>query len=283
MANITALQVKELRQMTGVGMMECKKALVETDGDIDAAVKILRERGQALAVKKAGREANQGLVAATVSDDQKTGSVVVVNCETDFVAKNDTFGAFVSELATQGLGTDDGALADAAKEDLTVKVSEIGENLVISDNRRYVVEGTGAVATYIHLGAQVGVMMELGLGDDATASSDAYQQLAKDLCMHVAATNPAGIRREDVDPDVVAAEKAIYAKQMEGKPPEMIEKIVEGKMDKWYAERTLLEQNCVKDPDQKIEDIVKGAISKLGENVQIVRFSRFVLGETSGS
>ena len=202
--SIDASQVKELRTKTGAGIMDCKKALAESSGDITQAMDYLRKKGLASAAKKAGRDTKEGLIGSYVHGNGKVATMVEVACETDFVARTDEF-----------------------------------------------------------------------------------QAMARDFAMHVAAHDPTplGVSRDDVDPALAATEREVMLAQVKemGKPAEIAEKIVEGKMDKWYAERTLLEQNFVKDPDQKIEDIVKGAISKLGENVQIVRFSRFVLGETSGS
>lgn len=278
MSDISAKLVKELRDRTNVGFGDCKKALAETAGDIDAAVKLLREQGQVKAEKKADRAANNGLIAAALSGDNKTGAMVEVNCETDFVAKNSDFNDFVSKIGQQGLGSEDGALAEAAKEEVGAAVSSIGENIVISRNVRYTVDGGGAVTSYIHPGAQVGVLMELGCEKDDSPSNGAFQELAKDLCMHVAAMAPQGISREDIDEAVIAAEREIFAKQVEGKPAEIVDKIVDGKINKFYSTICMLEQGFVKDADQTVAQLIEAKGKEIGDSISLRRFERFQIG-----
>lgn len=287
---ITASLVKELRERTGVAMMECKKALTETEGDIDAAIKILRERSGAKAEKKASREANEGIVAAKIDESGKTGILVEVNCETDFVAKNDNFQAFVGEIADTVLSCGatelDAALA-ASKGDDTLgnfvkgKVLEMGENLKLRRLERLTLAGEGAVASYIHLGGKVGVLIEVGAGKAETASSEAFKDLVKDLTLHIAATSPAGLKREDIPADLVESEKDIFRKQMEGqgKPADILEKIIEGKLGKFYSERCLLEQGFVKDPDTTIKALLEAKGKELGDTLTVNNFVRFGLGE----
>lgn len=287
---ITASLVKELRERTGVAMMECKKALTETEGDMEAAIKILRERSGAKAEKKASREANEGIVAAKIDDSGKSGVILEVNCETDFVAKNDNFQAFVGEIAdtvlASGANDLEGALA-TTKGDETLeafikgKVLEMGENLKLRRFERLTLEGEGAVASYIHLGGKVGVLIEVGAEKAETASSDAFQDLVKDLTLHIAATSPAGLRREDIPADLVESEKDIFRKQMEGqgKPPEILEKIIEGKLGKFYSERCLLEQGFVKDPDTTIKTLLESKGKELGDTITVNAFVRYGLGE----
>ena len=287
---ITASLVKELRERTGVAMMECKNALKETEGDIDAAIKILRERSGAKAEKKASREANEGIVAAKIDESGKSGILVEVNCETDFVAKNENFQGFVGEIADTLLAGDaadlDSALA-STKNDGTLddfvkgKVLEMGENLKVRRFERLTLEGEGAVASYIHLGGKVGVLIEVGAEKAETASSDAFKDVVKDLTLHIAATSPAGLKREDIPADLVESEKEIFRKQMEGqgKPPEILEKIIEGKLGKFYSERCLLEQGFVKDPDTAIKALLEAKGKELGDTITVNSFRRFGLGE----
>lgn len=287
---ITASLVKELRERTGVAMMECKKALTQTEGDIDAAIKILREQSGIKAEKKASRDANEGVVAAKISDCGKSGILVEVNCETDFVAKNENFQAFVGEIADALLASDaadlDAALA-SPKDDGTLdafvkgKVLEMGENLKVRRFERLTLTGEGAVASYIHLGGKVGVLIEVGTGKAETASSDAFKDLVKDLTLHIAATSPAGLKREDIPSDLVESEKDIFRKQMEGqgKPADILEKIIEGKLGKFYSERCLLEQGFVKDPDTTIKALLEASGKELGDTITVNSFMRFGLGE----
>ena len=286
---ITASLVKELRETTGVGMMECKNALKETNGDLDAAVKILRERGQAKAAKKADREAKEGIIAAELSSDAKSGIIVEVNCETDFVAKNENFQAFVSDVAQTVLASDasdlDGALAiskgdGTLDEFIKTKVLELGENLQFRRFTKYEVSGEGAVASYIHLGGKVGVLIELGAESDAATQSPAFQELIKDLTLHIAAAAPSGLQREDIPAELVEAEKDIFRKQMEGqnKPANIIDKIIEGKLGKFYSEQCLLEQGFIRDTDVSIKDLLAQKSKEAGDNFTIKRFTRFGLG-----
>ena len=287
---ITAATVKELREKTGVGMMECKNALKETEGDIDAAITILRERGQAKAEKKADRAANEGIIAAELDASGKSGILVEINCETDFVAKNDNFQAFVSDVAQTVLASDaqdlDAALAlpkadGNLGEFIKTKVLEMGENLQFRRFERLSLDGEGAVASYIHLGGKVGVLIEVGAEKADSAASDAFKDLVKDLTLHIAASAPAGLQREDIPAELVESEKDIFRKQMEGqgKPAEIIEKIVEGKLGKFYSERCLLEQGFVKDPDTAIKDLLAAKSKELGDTLTVNKFVRFGLGE----
>jgi elongation factor Ts len=278
MADINAKQVKELRDLTNVGMMECKKALQDTQGDIQAAVKLLRERGLAVAAKKADRAANEGLVDIAVAADGKTGAIVEVNCETDFVAKNDNFKAFVAELAAKAVGVADNALAEQEKANLAFKISEIGENLIIHRNTTYRLSGPGAIGKYIHLGGKVGVLVEIGCTKDALSASPALVELGKEIALHVAAANPQALDRSSVDAALIEAEKSVYAKQVEGKPANIVEKIIAGKIEKFYSQIVLLEQGFVKDPDNTVKALVEKTGKDLGDTLSIRRFVRYQIG-----
>ena len=287
---ITASLVKELREKTGVAMMECKNALKETEGDIDAAIKILRERGEAKAEKTASRDANEGIIVAALAESGKSGVLVEINCETDFVAKNENFQAFVGEVAATVLASDVTDLEAAKalpKGDETLegfiktKVLEMGENLQFRRFERLTLNGEGAVASYIHLGGKVGVLIEVSAEKAETASSDAFKDLVKDLTLHIAATSPAGLKREDIPAELVESEKDIFRKQMEGagKPADILEKIIEGKLGKFYSERCLLEQGFVKEPDTSIKSLLEANGKDLGDTITVNSFLRFGLGE----
>ena len=287
---ITASLVKELREQTGAGMMECKNALKETEGDIAAAIKYLRERGDLKAAKKADRAAKEGVVAAQISEDGKSGILIEVNCETDFVARNENFQAFVDEVASTVAASDAQNLEAALvlpKGDQTLegyiktKVLELGENLQFRRFERLNVSGEGAVASYIHLGGKVGVLIAVNAEKAESASNDAFRDLVKDLTLHIAASAPAGLGREDIPADLVEAEKDIFRKQMEGqnKPADILEKIISGKLGKFYSEHCLLEQGFVKDPDTTIQGLLEAQGKEVGDTLAIDRFVRFQLGE----
>lgn len=288
--SITASQVKELRDRTNAGMMECKKALQETDGDIEEAIKKLREVGAIKAAKKAGRAAKEGVVTSQIDSDSKHGILAEVNCETDFVAKNENFQSFVGELvdtvaasgatdleAANALSHGEGTIEDFVK----AKVIELGENLQFRRLTRYDMESSGLVASYIHLGGKVGVLVEVGCDNDGTAAKDEFHILVKDLTLHIAALSPAGITREDIPSDLIKSEKDLFRKQMadSGKPPEILEKIIEGKLGKFYSERCLLEQAFVKDPDITVGKLLEAKGGDIGDTLSIRRFVRYALGE----
>lgn len=287
---ITASLVKELRDKTNAGMMDCKKALTATEGDIDAAVTWLREKGISKAAAKADREASEGIIAARLSDDGKSGILVEVNCETDFVSRNEGFVTFVDEIADTLAASDaknleealkvskgDGTLEDFVKS----KVIEVGENLQLRKFERFDIADHGAIAQYIHMGGKVGVLVEVGAESGDTAVKDEFRDLVKDITLHIAAAAPKGLAREDIDASIVEAEKEVFRAQLanEGKPEQIIEKIIEGKIGKFFSESCLLEQAFVKDPDSTIKALVEGAGKKIGDTLVVRRFVRFGLGE----
>ena len=278
MADISASLVKELREETGVGMMECKKALVEANGDKAAAVKILRESGMAIAAKKATRTAKQGIIAADVSADAQSGRMIEINCETDFVSKNDVFKAFVGEMLAAAAGVADNGLAEAAKAKVEAKIAEIGENIIARRNVTFAVQGVGAVAGYVHLGGKLGVLIEVGCKNAASVQNPAVKALLADLTLHVTAVNPACIVRDQVPAETVAAEKEIYAKQVEGKPANIVDKIVAGKLEKFYGQICLVEQAFVKDQDKTVAAVLAEVGKAVGDEFTIRRFVRWQLG-----
>ena len=287
MANITAAMVKELREMTGAGMMECKKALTEADGDMDKAVDVLRTRGLAAVAKKAGRATNEGTVIAIVADDAKSGVVLELNCETDFVGMNEKFKGYAERIAKIALDnkvSDVEALkatADANGETveaiLTDCIHVLGENTTL---KRAEVLEAGAVSSYIHMGGKIGVLVQFDI-DGIDAASDAFQTYGRNIAMQVAAIAPVAANRDAVPADVVEHELELYKAQAaeSGKPANIQEKIALGRMEKFYKENCLTEQDYVKDSDQTIQQYTDATAKELGGSIKIVGFARFVLGE----
>ena len=286
MAQITAALVKELREMTGAGMMECKKALTEAEGDIEKAVDVLRTRGLAAVAKKAGRATNEGTVMALVSEDGKTGAVVELNCETDFVSMNEKFKAYAEKIARAALASkpaDLDALKAAEIDGETVEavvtdaIHVMGEN---TELRRFAVVEADAIASYIHGGGKIGVLVQFSVdGIDPTA--DAFKTCGHDVAMQVAAAAPVAANRESVDPAVIEHEMSIYKAQAaeSGKPEAIQEKIATGRLEKFYKENVLTEQEFVKNPDQSISEYVNGVAKELGGTIKVEGFVRFVMGE----
>ncbi|MDA8413478.1 MAG: translation elongation factor Ts [Desulfobacteraceae bacterium] len=290
---VTAAQINELRKATGAGMLDCKKALEETDGDFEKAVDFLRTKGLAAAAKKAGRAATEGMVAAFISDDLKSGVLLEVNSETDFVAKNDKFQGFVASIGQHILATSpadvDAMLAQPFSADasktvqtyLNESISIIGENIQIRRFVKFDVEGDGCIGSYIHAGGKIGVLVQIAGPAVTAANKDVLQGFAKDIAMHSAAAAPAFVCRDQVPNDVLDREKEVYrAKAKEsGKPDAIIEKIIDGQINKYYADICLIEQAFVKDTDKTIQQVAKECSAAAGGNVSITRFERFVLGE----
>ncbi|MCP5535078.1 MAG: elongation factor Ts [Akkermansiaceae bacterium] len=286
---ITASAVQELRKITNAGMMACKKALTETKGDLDAAVKLLREKGIVKSAGRADRETSEGLIAAHVDSTGCCGLLAEVNCETDFVAKNEAFGAFVSDITktiAESDATDAEAAAAVAYTDGTVqdalgaKFSELGEVIKIKRVTRFVAEGNGAVSSYIHMGGKVGVLLELSAEKPESKDSEIFKDLSRDICLHIAALNPAGLTRDDLDASTIEEENEINRKQLEaeGKPAEIIDKILIGKINKYFSESCLVDQAFVKDDKVSVKQHVAAKAKELGDTVNIVRFARFNVG-----
>jgi elongation factor Ts len=277
MPEITPALVGQLRAMTGAGLMNCKKALDETQGDLNAAVDLLRKQGAAAAVKKADRAANEGLIGQAVLSGGQVGALIEVNCETDFVARNDSFKAFVTELAAKAASQPGADL----EPDRVGAVAKIGENIQIRRATRLEVQGTGALAAYIHTGGKVGVMVEVGATQAASVNTEEFKQLLRDVTLQIAAASPVSVSRNDVPQDIVDKEREIAAQSdaLKGKPAAAMEGILKGKLNKYFETNCLLEQGFVKNPDLKVEAHL-GAISKqLGDTITIRRFLRFQIGE----
>lgn len=270
---VTASMVKELREVTGAGMMDCKKALSETDGDMEAAIEHLRKKGMAGADKKAGRTAAEGVIAIAISDDKKKAAIVEVNCETDFVAKGDEFKAFADEIAnivlksgvTDPVALMDQTMANGKTIDVTRRelIAKIGENMGV--RRVELVETSGQIGQYQH-GEKIGVVVAMEGGEDS---------LIRDVAMHVAASKPSAISAADVDAEMLEKERNFQIEQAKssGKPMEIIEKMIEGRMRKYLEEITLLGQAFVKDPDQTVEKLLKS------NNADVKAFVRLEVGE----
>lgn len=275
--SISATMVKELREKTSAGMMDCKKALEESKGDFEAAIEWLRIKGLSAASKKADRVAAEGLVFALTSGN--TGAVVEVNSETDFASRNDKFKELVNSITQLVLTS---ATIDQTKVDDMVKtaVATIGENLVFRRSEKYTVQGEGLVHTYVHGEGKIGVMIEVSASTAAAATSAEARTLATDVCLHIAAMNPMTVSSDQIAADVVSKEKEILkAKALEeGKKVEMLDKIVEGQIRKFLAQNSLLDQPFVKNPDLKVSDYAKECGKKAGGDLTIKRFVRFELG-----
>lgn len=277
MAEITPAMVGKLREMTAAGLMDCKKALTESNGDLDGAVDILRKKGTATAAKKATRDANEGIITQHITPGGKLGVLVEINCETDFVARNDSFRAFGDDIAKK-------IAADAnvnLEKDREAAVAKIGENIKLARNARMEVSGNGLVAAYIHAGAKIGVLVEVGAGKEATVANDDFKQLVKDITLQIAAGHPFAVSRDQVPPAVVAKEREIAANsdRLKGKPAQAMEKILQGVIDKFFQTYCLVDQGFVKNPEQTIAQHVAEVGKKLGDEITIRRFVRFQVGE----
>jgi elongation factor Ts len=311
MAEISAQLVKQLRERTGAGMMECKKALVEANGDLAEAEVILRKRGIAAATKKESRSTKQGLIASHIGNNGQTGVLVEVNCESDFVARTDDFQSLTADVAAHIAQTKPKyvraeevtereranfkaheALYDqkfAHDQNTTIgelvktKIAKLGENIAVSRFTIYDVDDRGVVGSYIHTGAQIGVLLEFKLNSATTASKDEFKVLMRDLAMQVAAANPQYVSRDQVPADVLAKERHIQRERAlgEGKPEKMVDKIAEGRMSKFYEEVCLLDQPFIRENTISVADLIRTGGSKLGDNFSVSRFVRYKVGDAA--
>lgn len=285
---ITASMVKDLRERTGAGMMDCKRALGETDGDIEKAIELLREKGLAAAAKKAGRIAAEGLVCTYISEDMKVGSVIEFNCETDFVADNEDFVTLAKNIALQGAKTTSTTIDELVSEKyianesititdaVTTLIAKLGENMSVRRFQKFSIEN-GIVQSYVHGGGRIGVLVELA----CDKQDDVLIQVAKDVAMQIAAASPLFLDNSAVDNETLEKEKEIYRVQAlnEGKPEKIVEKMVMGRVNKYYKEVCLLEQVWVKNADYTITKYLQEESKKLGAEIKITRFVRFERGE----
>lgn len=288
--SISTEDIKLLRQSTGAGVLDCKKALQETDGDIDAAIEYLRKKGLAAAAKKASREANEGEVSAYVTNDRQVGVMVKVNCETDFVARTDEFKNLVAALVRQmteqpDLQNADDLLAAPFIDDpdrtvnqmLTEVIAKLGENTIIRDAIRFDLTGNGMIDSYVHMGGRVGVLLEVGGSDPG---NEKFVEFVHDLALQIAAASPRYVSQLDIPAEARQAEKEIYRAQLaeDKKPDNIKERIVEGKLNKWYSEVALLDQEFVKDNSLTISQLRDKYSKELGADLIIRRFARFEMG-----
>ncbi len=285
---ITAAMVKELRERTGSGMMDCKKALNETNGDMEKAVEVLREKGLAAATKKAGRIAAEGIVTTYITEDMKTGAVVEVNCETDFVAANEDFKALATNVAKMAVTTSattvEALLAEkyvgdeniTLQDAVTALIAKLGENMSVRRFEKFVVE-SGVVQSYIHGAGKIAVLVQLACEKE----DEVLKTVAKDLAMQVAAANPLFLNKDQVDNESLEKEKEIYRVQAlnEGKPENIVEKMVMGRISKYYKEVCLVDQVWVKNGDYTINKYVAEVAKKIGSPIEVVKFVRFERGE----
>ncbi|MBA2355840.1 MAG: elongation factor Ts [Acidobacteria bacterium] len=280
---ITAEMVKTLRERTGAGMMECKTALTESAGDVDGAIEYLRKRGMAQAAKRAGRKASEGIVGIRVNAERTTAAMAEVNCETDFVARTDEFKALVDEI-TEVVFSTDAAHASLVGADgpigsrLTTAIARVGENMAVPRTERLAAD---YVASYIHMGGKIGVLVQLDGVSAEAAQHEAFRAFASDLAMHVAAASPQYTTRAEVPSEAVEKEREIYRAQMaeSGKPANVIDKITEGKLAAFYEQICLVDQPTVRDPKVKVAQAVEAVSKAIGAPVTISGFARFKVGE----
>ena len=288
MAEISSAIVVKLRKITGQGMMDCKKALEEANGDMEKAVDVLRKKGLATMAKRSDRETSQGLVVSKTGPDAKIAVLATLCCETDFVARTDDFVAAAKRLCDYAMAcpADEGAdklsetvvggkkLADL----ITELVSKTGEKTQVGDYSRFKLTGPGLISVYVHFNNKVGTMVQIQTSDDKVASSPQVKTVGADVAMHITATKPLALDKDGIDPNVVAQERAIYAEQVKNKPAAILDKIVDGKMGKFYAETCLLLQPFVKDDSKTVEQVVNEAAKQAGGTAKVVRFVRFEVG-----
>ena len=277
MAQITPETVAKLRDMTNAGFLTCKKALEEAHGDLNLAVEVLRKKGAVTAQVKAARGGKDGVIAQCILTGARAGLLAEVGCETDFVARNEEFRAFCDDVARK-LVENPSADLEALR---VAQVAKMGENIQIRRHQRLEVSGNGMVAAYIHTGAKVGVLVEVGAGKETTVGNDVFKQLVKDITLQIAAANPIAVRREEVPAPVVAKEREIAENSdlVKSKPPQARVKIVEGKLEKFFKDNCLIDQGFVKNPELSVKQHLDTVAKELGDEIVIRRFVRFQVGD----
>jgi elongation factor Ts len=285
---ISASDVKKLRDQTGAGMMDCKNALEEANGNVEEAVTILRKKGLATAAKKAGRATSEGLIGHSLSPDHAAGTLVEVNCESDFVARTDDFQQLMKDVLAEidkaGDRATDAWLQDPngpVQQRVGAAIGKLGENMAAPRFVRYA--GQGYVGQYIHMGGKIGVQVEFAGATPAIAAREEFTTLVKEIAMQIAAANPQFVSREAIPSDTLEKERDIYRSQMKdsGKPPNVIDKIVEGKLGSYYSQFVLPDQPSIRDPKMSVKDVIAAASKSLGAPVTITRFARLKVGETA--
>lgn len=302
MAEISAQLVKQLRERTGAGMMECKKALVEANGDLDEGEIVLRKRGIAGASKKESRSTKQGVISAFIDTRGKSGVLVEVNCESDFVARTEDFqnlagdvASHIAEMKPKAVRLEEVTERERALyeqkftkdqsttvgEFVKTKIAKLGENINISRFDFYEAAGNGVVGYYIHTGAQIGVLLELNPGANTTPAKDEFKTLVRDIAMQVAAAHPQFVSREQVPAALIAKEREIQRERAlgEGKPEKMVDKIAEGRMSKFYEEVCLLDQPFIRENTISVAELIKTVAAKIGDTISVVRFVRYKVGD----
>jgi elongation factor Ts len=288
MAEIPAALVVKLRKMSSQGMMDCKRALEEANGNMEEAMGILRKKGLATMAKRAERETTQGLVVSKASGDGKTAVLASLCCETDFVSNSDDFKAAAQKVTEYGMacGADDGVenLLETAiggkklRDVITELVSKTGEKTQVGDYTKFKLTGPGFISTYVHFNSKVGTMLQIETGDDKTAGAEEMKRTAADIAMHITATKPMALDKDGIDAKTIEQEKAIYAEQVKTKPANIVEKIVEGKIKKFYEDNCLLDQKFVKDDTRTVAQVLADAAKAAGGTAKIKRFVRFDVG-----
>jgi len=288
MVEISASLVVKLRKMTSQGFMDCKRALEEANGDIEGAVEILRKKGLATLAKRAGRETTEGIVVGVSSADGKVSVLATLCCETDFVAKSADFVAAAESLGAYALACNSDEGVEQVLETelngkkfsdiITETVSKTGEKTEVGDYARFKLDGAGLITTYIHFNKKVGTMVQIEVSDESVAASEVLGRAAADIAMHITATKPLSLDKEGISAETIAKEKAIFAAQVKDKPANIIDKIVEGKMKKFYKENCLLEQPFVKDDSKSIAQMLAEAAKQAGGEAKIKRFARLEVG-----
>ena len=284
---VTAQMVKELRTHTGAGIMDCKEALKENEGNFEEAVRYLREKGLSSAAKKAGRAASEGQIYASLGEDGRMGVIVEVNCETDFVARTEDFQALLETVAGHVNDNGGDGLAEALKEVTTEAIAKLGENIVVARGERIALgdNDSGKVASYIHPGGRIGVLLDLRCETSEKAGDDAFGETTRDLSMHIAASSPQFLSEDQIPEVVLQSEREILLAQQKdsGKPENILEKIVEGRINKYKKEICLLDQPFVKDTDKTVQAYLKDRSAELGEEIRVSSWTRFQLGELAAS
>ncbi len=287
MTEILASAVMTLRKMSGQGMMDCKKALSEVDGDVELAMEALRKKGVATLEKRSDRETANGLVVSKTSDDGRVGVIASLCCETDFVARSDGFVAAAHLLGDYAMACETESVesllatvvdARAFREVITECVSKTGEKMEVGEFARFGLAGSGCISHYVHFNGKTGAMVLVEASDDRVGGSEALQAVANDVAMHVTAAKPLALDKGGIDADTVEKEKEIYAEQVKNKPAEIIDKIVEGKLRKFFSEQCLLQQPFVKDDSKSVEQVVSEAAKQAGGTATVSRFVRLEIG-----
>jgi elongation factor Ts len=288
MTEISASMVMKLRKMSGQGMMDCKKALAEANGDVEQAIDILRKKGLATLAKRAERETSEGVVVSKRRKDGKVAAMATLCCETDFVARSVDFVAAAETLADYALAcpADEGAenVLDTSVNgkkfsDILVEiVSKTGEKIQVGDFAKYKLDGAGLISIYIHFNSKVGTMVQIETSDEQVATAESLKQTAADIAMHITATKPLALDKDGVSAETIEREKVIFAEQIKNKPANIIDKIIEGKMKKFFAENCLIEQQFVKDDSKTVAQVLDEAAKGAGGAAKIKRFVRFEIG-----